>query len=190
MRRFNSTLYPLLSTFLLFVISCGQTDASQDDLIYYTTIAMQMKEIKPVLEGYWHEGLQNMLVARQNEDHKLDKKNIDTLKKHFADAFRALDEKIKIISSLKETDKELALKDTIISYLTDIKKLDEEAEVKTFELMETGLDKVTDEQKAGFHKFIIRGQALQNRSQEIENLSLEYQKKHNITKDELIKYGL
>jgi hypothetical protein len=183
-------LYVLIFATSFSATSCGQTSSHQEDLNYYTTIALQMKDIVPKVQNFWERMKQGVLSAKQNQDQKLDKPTLDTLKGSLTKILTDLDSKIKKINSLNETDKNLNLKQTVAIYLEETKQLQQTAIPKVLELLENGLNKITDEQKEAVKQFSEKGQELQIKSTQIEDLSLEYQKKHNITSNELDKYGL
>ena len=149
-----------------------------------------MKDLVPKVHTFWGQMKQGILTARQNENHKLDKANIDSLRSFLSNNIIDVDTKIKTISALNETDPDLKFKQTIISYLTEIKNLQEAAMPKVLELLENGLDKINDKQKESVKVFMTKMQELQIKSKEIEDLSLAYQKKHKITNKELDQYGL
>lgn len=190
MRPRHYIFYLLIFVSSSSTTSCGQTSSHQDNLYYYTTIALQMKNIVPEVQTFWQQIKQGVLSANQNQDQKLDKQTLESLKSLLATILTDLDEKIKKVNSLNETDKRLNLKQTVATYLEETKQLQQTAIPKIFELLENGLTKITDEQKDALSQFSAKGQELQTRSAQIENLSLQYQKKHNITNSELEKYGL
>lgn len=190
MKLKHYVFYLLIFPLSLPATSCGQTSSHQDDLNYYTTIALQIKDIVPEVQSFWQQMKQGVLSAKENQNQKLDKPTLDTLKGSLARILNDLDAKIKKINSLKETDKSLNYRQTVATYLEETKELQQTAIPKILELLENGLDKITDEQKEALKQFSAKAQQLQIQSTRIGDLSLEYQKKHNITNNELDKYGL
>lgn len=174
----------------LAIPSCGQTSSHQDHVYYYTTIALHMKDIAPKVNSFWKQMKQGVWTAFESQNMKLEKASLDTLKSSFYSIMLDLDAKIKSIDSLKETDKNLMLKEAVVSYLTETKTLQGKAIPKVLELLHTGLDRLTNDQKGALQEFSSKGRELEIRSNEIENLSLKYQAKYKITNEELKKYGL
>ena len=190
MRDYNSKICFLLLAVFVTLTSCGQKSTHEEDLKYYTSIGLQMKDVVPKVQNFWRQIKQGVLTAKQDETHKLDKAGVDSLKNYLSQIVNDLNDKIKVVSALKETDQDLAFKTAIIAYLTETKTLQEKAIPKILELLENGLDKINDEQKEALKTFQTKGQEMQVKSKEIEDLSLTYQKKHNITDEELVQYGL
>ena len=190
MRHHNSTFSILFFALLVSLTSCGQKSSHEEDLKFYTTIGLQMKDVAPKVQIFWGQMKQGILTARENESHKLGKTSIDSLKMYLSKNIEELEKKIKIVNVLSETDNDLNFKKTIIDYLEQTKTLQETAMPKVLELLENGLDKINDQQKDAVKIFMTQGQELQIKSKEIEDLSLVYQKKHKITNKELDQYGL
>jgi hypothetical protein len=159
--------YLLVFALSFSATSCGQTSSHQDDLNYYTTIALQMKDIVPKVQSFWQQMKQGVLSAKQNQDQKLDKPTLDTLKGSLTKILTDLETKIKKINSLNETDKNLNLKQTVATYLEETKQLQQTAIPKVLELLENGLDKITDVQKEAVKQFSAKGQELQIKSTQI-----------------------
>lgn len=170
--------------------SYGQTAIHADHLLYYSTIALQLKDITPKVQTFWGEMNQTVITATDNGNHKLDGSAISKLKDDLRNNENELDRKIRMIGSLDETDPELNLKQTVIDYLTEAKSFEEAAVPKVIQYLEKGLDKMTEQEKQILKLFIVKGEQLHKRSRMIENLSGNYRAKHNITNLELEKYGL
>jgi hypothetical protein len=182
-----------------YIMSCGQTSTHEggqtsshkEDLIYYTTIAAEMKAIRPKVEAFLGQMKTGVHAANSNETHKLDKASLDSLREYFNRTISDLNLTIKIMGALKETDKDLDFKQTVLSYLTEVKQLQEAAIPVVLDMLENGVDKVTDKQKKALgQKFMDIGNKLDGKGQGIRILSLAYQKKHNITAEELKQYNL
>jgi hypothetical protein len=133
---------------------------------------------------------QSIMTAKRNQDQKLDKATLDSLKTSLSYIVTDLDTKIKTVNAINKTADNLNFKQAILSYLTETKQLQETSITKILELLENGLDKISDQQKEALQQFATKGQELQAKSTDIEALSLEYQKEYKITNDELKKYGL
>lgn len=172
------------------ITSCKQTSSHKDDLIYYTTIALQMKNIAPRVQDFWLQMQQGVLTARQNGDGKLDKPSFDSLKNSYAAILNGLDSEIAIINMLKETDEELNFKQAVLFHLTEIKSLNQALIPQCLRLYEIGIGKINDRQKEALQTFVTKGQELQLKSGDIQHMSLVYQRKHNISNEELKKFGL
>jgi hypothetical protein len=149
-----------------------------------------MKDIAPKVQSFWGQMEQGMIAAKRNQDQKLDKVTLDSLKTSLSHLVTDLDAKINTVSAVSKTADNLNFKQAILSYLTETKQLQERAIPKIIELLELGLNKISDQQKEVLRLFDAKGQELQAKSTEIETLSLAYQKEYKITNDELKKYGL
>ena len=80
MRHHNSSIFLLSFALLVTLTSCGQKSTHQEDLKYYTTIALQMKDVALKFQTFWGQMKQGVLTATQNETHKHDKTDVDSLK--------------------------------------------------------------------------------------------------------------
>ena len=129
-------------------------------------------------------------MAKENEGQKLDEKSLDSLKQSLTQITSHIEDQIKIISTLPETDQEIALKDTLISYMSKTRNLQQQALPIVFELLENGLDKITDGQKKALLDFKEDGRKMLSKTEEIQMQTLEYKNKHQISDEELAKYGL
>jgi len=177
----------LLSTYFS---SCGQTSSHQDDVHYYATLATSLNNISPEVNLFWKNISIGLRVAKENEGQKLDEKSLDSLKQSLTQITSHIEDQIKIISTLPETDQEIALKDTLISYMSKTRNLQQQALPIVFELLENGLDKITDGQKKALLDFKEDGRKMLSKTEEIQMQTLEYKNKHQISDEELAKYGL
>ena len=185
-------IYSIAFFFSLLVsgTSYCQTSTHADDLLYYTTIALQMKEITPKVQSFWGELRQSIMTATENGNHKLDESKISNLKDDLRNNENELDRKIRMIGSLDETDKDLNLKQIIITYLTEAKSLEENSVPKVIQFLDKGIDKLNEQEKQVLKLFIMKGEELSSKSRNLQSISMAYRGKHNITNAELDKYGL
>ena len=61
---------------------------------------------------------------------------------------------------------------------------------KILSLLEAGLGKINADQTTTLKSFLAKGQELRNKSRNIENLLSDYRSKHNLSAEELRKFGL
>jgi hypothetical protein len=190
MRSGNSLISLLFLAPAVFTTSCGHTSSHEEALTYYTTIALQMKDVVPKVQVFWGQMKQGIITAKRNQDQKLDKTTLDSLKTSLSHIVTDLDTKIKTVNAISKTADNLNFKQAILAYLTETKQLQETSIPKILELLEIGLDKISNQQKEALRQFATKGLELQAKSRKIEALSLAYQKEYKITNDELKKYGL
>src|SRR5204863_7393232 len=118
---------------LLFLIhsvcstSCGQTSSHEEALTCYTTIALQMKDVAPKVQSFWGQMKQGVIAAKRNQDQKLDKVTLDSLKTSLSHIVSDLDAKIKTVNAISKIADNLNFKQAILSYLTETKQLQETA---------------------------------------------------------------
>jgi CRISPR/Cas system CSM-associated protein Csm2 small subunit len=190
MRLQNHCIHLLFVIFFLSLSSCGEKTSHEKEVSYFASIAIQLKDIVPKVHAFWKEMKQGVITATQNQDHKLDKFTLDSLKTKLAIVIKGLDQSINKINSLNETDSQLDLKHKVSFFLQETKEMQISVFSKVLKILETGIDKVTDQDKETLNQFKLNLQGYQNKSKEVEDLSLEFQKKHNINNKELVKYGL
>ena len=180
----------LIILFFSFTISCtnAQTSIHEKDLKYYATIALQM-------EDFGDDSDSGLKILKQAEKTKTGIVN-DTLLYHKIDSLLTnlnseIDIRIKKIEQLENNvDDEYKLKEIVLSFLMSEK----ESLQKMFEIyriiMKKGITALTELQKADLKKYIENQQKLQIERQKIEKLFSKFQIHHDITVNELEKYGL
>lgn len=149
-----------------------------------------MKDAKASLEQSWHELGENIKIAKQSPSQKLDPVMLDTIKKHYAVVMTRLDNNIKTVSAVKETDAEIGFKQKTLECLNQIKSLQEIAMPQMFTLLQNGLNILTDQQKEENKKIPLLRQAVQQKNAEAQQLYLDYLKKYEIKDSELKEFDL
>ena len=177
-------------SFLLPVNSVAQNISHQDELIYYTTIAAQVKDAAPKMQGLWGQVQQSVMTAGENKSHQLDRSGLDNLKNASAQNINDLERKIRTVSALHETDPDLNLKESCINLFTDAKNIQQSAMPQILAVLEKGIDKINSQQTSTLKSFLSKGQDLQYKLRDIQNLFKSFQNKHDITGEELRKFGL
>lgn len=177
-------------SFLLPVSSVAQNISHQDGLIYYTTIAAQVKDAAPKMQGLWGQVQQSVMTAGENKSHQLDRAGLDILKNASAQNINDLERKIRAVSALHETDPDLNLKESCINLFADAKNIQQSAMPQILAVLEKGIDKINSQQTSTLKSFLSKGQELQYKLRDIQNLFISFQNKHNITGEELRKFGL
>ena len=147
MRPHNLILSLLFLTHAVSITSCGLATSHEEALTYYTTIALQMKDVVPKVQAFWGQMKQGIMTAKRSQDQKLDKATLDSLKTSLSYIVTDLDTKIKTVNAVPKTADNLKFKQAILSYLTETKQLQETSMAKVLELLENGLDKISDQQK-------------------------------------------
>lgn len=183
--------------FLLLFGICGgslssgaQAITHRDELIYYTTIAKQLKNITPDVLKVWGQIKQTLLKAKNSPVHKPEPADISDLKSASSQNIHDLDRAIREVNALDETDSTLSYKSGALSFLLEIKSTEEQAMPEIVLLLTRGIDKINDQQTTALKGFLSRGEELQSRQQQTDNLALRYRQRHNITDEDLRKYGL
>ena len=184
-RTFNLSIFLIIS-----LSSCGQKISHKEALDYCVNIQLQMKDAKANLEQSWQELGENIKIAKQSPAQKLDPVVLDTLKKHYATVMSRLDNNIKVVSALKETDAEIGFKQKALECLNRIKSLQEVAMPQMFTLLQNGLSTLTDQQKEENKKIPLLRQAVQQKNAEAQQLYLDYLKKYDIKDSELKEFDL
>ena len=177
-------------TFSFFLNTVAQNITHQDELIYYTTIAAQVKDATPNMQGLWGQVQQSVMTAGENKSHQLDRAGLDNLKNASAQNINDLERKIRAVSALHETDPDLNLKESCINLFTDAKNIQQSAMPQILAVLEKGIDKINSQQTSTLKSFLSKGQDLQYKLRDIQNLFTSFQNKHNITGEELRKFGL
>lgn len=189
MKFLLNILFPAF-LFLISLNSFSQTTTHQDDLIYYTTIASQIRDAAPKMQGLWGQVQQGVMTAGENKTHQLERPAIENLKNASSQNISDLERKIRSITALHETDAELNLKEFAISLLTDAKNIQQSAMPQIISVLEKGVDKINNSQTSTLKGFLSKGQDLKYKLRDIENLLSSFQNKHNISREELTKFGL
>lgn len=184
----NSSIF-FFSVFISLGSYC-QPLTHSDDLLYYSTIALQLKDITPKVHSFWGEIKQSVITATENGNHKLDASTINSLSNGMRNNVNELDRKIRMIGSLDETDKELNLKQNVIDNLTEAKNLEEWSFSKVIQYLGKGIDKLSGQEKQLIKICMLKAEEVQKKSGSIPGLLIAYRTKHNITNTELEKYGL
>lgn len=182
----------VLSALIIFTSlnSYSQISNHQDDLIFYTTIAAQVKDAAPKMQGLWGQVQQSVLTAGENKIHQADRASPESLKNASSQNINDLDRKIRAVSALHENDSALNLKELCINLLTDAKNIQQSSMPQILFVLEKGIDKINAQQTSALKSFLSKGQELQYKLRNIQNLFISYQNKHNITGEELRKFGL
>ena len=189
--KFSSLIFCFsIFFFLLSRSSVAQNITHQDDLIYYTTIAAQVKDAAPKMQGLWGQVQQSVMTAGENKSHQLDRAGLDILKNASAQNINDLERKIRAVSALHETDPDFNLKVSCINLFTDAKNIQQSAMPQILAVLEKGIDKINSQQTSTLKSFLSKGQELQYKLRDIQNLFISFQNKHNITGEELRKFGL
>lgn len=168
----------------------AQTISHRDALVYYTGIALQVKDILPKVRDIWGSVQLTMMAAGESRSHQANPADIDHLKNAYSQNLRDLERALRAVNALEETDIEINLKQVVSAYLSDIRQAEETALPKILLLLGTGIDKINDQQTNMLKGFLYKGQELQKGLSMIENLTGVYQKKYNITAEELRTFGL
>lgn len=185
----------LLTYFSIFIFLSPQTSVAQnithqDNLIYYTTIATQIKDVTPAMQGLWGQVQQSVMTAGENKMHQLNKTSFDNLKNASLQNINELERKIRAINALHETDPDINLKELCINLLTDAKNIQQTAMPQILAVLEKGIDKINGQQTSALKGFLSKGQELQYKFRDIQTMFLFYQNKHKITGEELKRFSL
>ncbi len=182
-------------TFFLFyscltLTSAAQSSNPQDNLIYYTTIVTQIKDATPKMMSLWGQLQQSLMTAGGNKHQQLDRVTIQSLKNASSENINDLNKKIRTVNALHETDTDLNVKQSVLTLFTEAMSIQESAMPVILSLMETGLAKINPQQTTTLKSFLSKGQELRQKSRVIENLLSDYRVKHNISPQDLAKFGL
>ncbi|MEJ7611280.1 MAG: hypothetical protein WKF88_08900 [Ferruginibacter sp.] len=190
MKKNNMIFWAMVFCTFSTIGSRAQTITHRDALVYYTGIALQVKEIVPKVRDVWGRVQLSLMAARESQTFRANPFDISSLKNAYAQNLRDLDRSIRTVNALEETDSEINLKKVVDVYLTDIKQAEEAALPKIISLLENGVNKINDQQTTMLKGFLYKGQELQTGLRTIENLLATYQRKYNITGEEMRMFGL
>lgn len=189
MKFLLNILFPILIFFIS--LNCfSQTSTNQDNLIYFTTIASQIRDATPKMQGLWGQLQQSLVTAGGNKNQQLDKGSLQSLKNASSENINDLERKLRTLNALHETDTELNLKQSVIMLFTEAKTIQEKAVPTILLLLETGLGKINAQQTTTLKSFLAKGQELRNKSRNIESLLYTYRAKHNLSEEALTRFGL
>ncbi len=180
----------LLLCCITSIAARAQTISHRDALVYYTGIALQVKDILPKVRVIWASVQATMMAAGESRSHKASPADIDHLKNAYSQNLRDLDRAIRAVNALEETDSEINLKQVVSVYFSDIRQTEETALPKILLMLGTGIDKINDQQTTMLKSFLYKGQELQKGLGLIEDLTGAYRRKYNITPEELRTFGL
>ena len=172
------------------IATSAQTISHRDALVYYSGIALQVKDILPKVRDIWSRVQVNLMTAGESRSRKANPPDIDQLKNAYTQNLRDLERAMRAVNALEETDSEINLKQFVAAYLSDIRQAEETALPKIITLLGTGIDKINDQQTTMLKGFLYKGQELQKGLRMIEDLSAAYGRKYNITSEELRTFGL
>ena len=164
--------------------STAQTPTHRDALVYYSLIASQVKDLVPKTRLIWGHVQSNLHAAAESNPFRPNRSEIQMIKTAYEQNVRDLEKGIRSVSALAETDPEIDLKQVVVRYLTGIKQAEESALPKIILLLETGVNKINDQQTAMLKGFLHKGRELQSDLQRIEVLMATYQQKYAITPEE------
>lgn len=183
-------IYCFLFTLFTYSAASAQSNTHKDEIVYYTTLARQMKEALPQLQSLWAQLQQTLIAASQNKNQQPDRTALENIKMASAQSRIDLDKKIRAANVLYENDIDLNLKQNVIGLFTDAKNIQETAIPVILTVLSTGTDKINNQQTSTLKSFLAKGQELQNKSREIATLFDIYRRTHNITDEELHNFGL
>ncbi len=188
MNKSNSLV--LLITSLILFCSCGQPVSHDKEVGYYVAIATEMNNTTAMVNAFWHQTLEAATAAQQNQNMKLDSSYMDTLYKSYQISTLALSKSIDRLSLIPEIDQNINLKERTLAHLKDTRKLQESALPDVLKVLTTGLGNLTDTERESFKEFQSRGGELLAAAAELEKLFLDFQNEHQITSEDLGRYGL
>ena len=127
---------------------------------------------------------------RQNKENKLRENTIDSLTKCYQITINSIDSSVKKVSTLKEIDPKIKLKEKTINHFTEIRILAEHSFPKLIKALSMGIKEYPDELKLNHNVIQKLVDLNQQNSNELKESASIFQSKHHISNEELIKYGL
>jgi hypothetical protein len=172
------------------ISSCGQTSQHDKDIKYYTTIALQMKDLDN------SEQIRKTLfyckaILKKETSKRISSSSFDKLNNALTSALKEIDIRIKKISALNdEGDEKYNLKKTVLSYWTRKKESCNSIFPIFLQMLKNNDTNLTEAQKNEIEKSTAQMKKLQLEEEEIEILFIRYCRLHDITTNELEEYDL
>ncbi|MBU0490074.1 MAG: hypothetical protein KKA07_18055 [Bacteroidetes bacterium] len=185
----NSMLFLIIASITLMV-SCGKKISHEEKVKYYVTVVKELGEATIAVNEFWYETMNGMETAQRNADKKLDSATVVKLDQMFTLSTEALITAIDNLLKLAEVDEDINLKEKVLAYLNDTKKLQEASLPIIIRGLADGLDSMADQDRGTFVEFQSKGRELQKNSEDLEKLARTFLDKHNITKEDVVKEGL
>ncbi len=179
----------LLSVFIS-TAGAAQTITHADEVSFYANLQRNYKDIPLKVQGLWGQTSTLIMTTQQNQTHRIDNVAANSLKSSSSQNINDLSRAIRAIAAMDETDNDIALRQNVVNFLSDIKSTQETAIPNITNVLLRGTDKMTPQETTMIKVFISKGRELQTQQSRIEYLFSNYRSKHNISADELKKFGL
>jgi hypothetical protein len=179
-----------LIIFSLFVFSCGPRISHQEEVAYYVTmqktrnqqikswnVAMNASNDSYALSTWNNEGTITPGRADSNEN---------CIKAHVA----KIDSSIGIISSLKELDKKINLKNTMLDYLNHSKTLWQDGMMTKIKMMRKGLKNMTDDEQVAYESVNGDVDKIRGEMDGLDYFIQDFAIKHKVTTTELVNFNM
>lgn len=175
---------------LLTYLGCGQKTTQkvthEHEVKYYITMSTtqknQIKAWNKAIEA--HNNAYNK--STWNDEGTITGGRADSVQKIIKDLVATIDSSIKIISAMKEIDKDINLVERMTTYLAHSKKFWEVDMHQKIEYMRSpGLQKLSDIQEVEIESFDKDGDVARKEGDELKLYIEEFEEKHKITSDDL-----
>jgi len=181
---------------LLFIISvflfssCEKQVSNEKQILYYTTVGIEMKNTSILVNDFFHQTVKIIKEAQEVHDKKIDSSKITLFTESYHESIFTLSKAINKLTTLKEIDQDINLKEKVLAYYKEVMMLQEATIPHLINVLNNGVDNITDKEREVFKNFQIRTPELQLKANELQKLSLDFQEKHHITEEQLTEYGL
>lgn len=180
---------------LLTYLGCGQKTTQkvthEDEVKYYITMSTTQKnQIKA-----WNKAIEahndSYNLSTWNDEGTITGGRADSVQKIIKDLVATIDSSIKIISAMKEIDKDINLVERMTTYLVHSKKFWEVDMYQKMEYMRSpGLQKLSDIQEVEIESFDKDGDEARHEGDDLKFNIEDFGKKHKITSDDLRNFEL
>jgi len=180
----------LLFISLIFISACEQKINHDEKVHYYASITTAVNQTTTSVNNCWNQTRTAARLAQQNQDLILDSTYIDTLNKSLQSSIITLSKSIYKISSISEVDQDLDFKNRVLDHLIDTKQLQERNFPVIFKLLANGPGTLSEDEMKTMERTESIAREIQAEELALKKLSVTFKSKHDITKEDLIKYGL
>ena len=187
----NYRLLLFIAGFILFSsCSCGQTVSHDKAIEYYIIVATEMKNSSKIVNDLVQVTAMAYIAAEQDQKKMLESGYIDTLINYYDVSTIALGKSIDKLSTVCEIDQSINLKARSLTLLIDIKTLIDSSWPPMIKILSRGLGQPTDKERELLEKLMLIVDELKTANADVEKLARDFRDKHNITNDDIKKYGL
>jgi hypothetical protein len=186
----TNKLLIILSAISLLFGSCGNKEKHDRALRYYVTVNANINNLTADINSYWHLLSAQVKYTGSLPEKKLDQLNLDTLRFGYNETMAEIDDVIDTLNMLPEVDENLNIKKMVIRQLEEVKIIQSNAIPQTIQFLENGLAELSTQQIEALYRSRMQSSSLERLILKLHAAGQEFRLAHNITDEELNKFGL